>query len=361
MRTSLRSAGADPKTNSLTSASYSSDCSDEYSGSHPTPGPQRACQTWRVSDFAPNCTEILLQSGLISVSFDRAIERRRQAEWLREQLSGSAQLIALWRERNLFRWGRENGPLYLDACTVTIPLSTIFLGVRSNGRSLFAADVRDATEEEEALKILRLNGDQARFVQLRAFDGSLTPEDRSLLFYSRSMIHWHQEQRFCGRCGAPTQVEEGGHVMGCTNPDCAAKHFPRTDPATIMLVHDGEKCLLGRQASWPAGVYSTLAGFVEPGETLEEAVFREVKEESGVEVKNIRYFSSQPWPFPQSLMLGFVAEAINKELSCGSELEDVRWFTLSEARELLVKLSTRFPHLDTIAKRLIRHWVDHPP
>lgn len=293
------------------------------------------------------------------MNFDRAIERRGQTQWLSEQLSASAQLIPLWRERNLFRWGKEKGPLFVDACAVTAPLNMIFLGIQPNGRSLFAADVRDAAEEEEALKILCLNSDQARFIQLRAYNGFLAPGDRALLFYSRSMIHWHQEQRFCGRCGARTQVEEGGHVMGCTNPKCAAKHFPRTDPATIMLVGDGEKCLLGRQASWPAGVYSTLAGFVESGETLEEAVFREVKEESGVEVKNIRYFGSQPWPFPQSLMLGFFAEATNRELSCGSELEDVRWFTVSEARELLVKLSTRFPHLDTIARRLIKHWVEH--
>jgi len=292
------------------------------------------------------------------MSIDRAIERRSQTQWLREQLSTFAQLIPLWRERNLFRCGKDTGPLYLDACAVTAPLNTIFLGVRPNGRSLFATDVSDAAEEEDALRTLGLSSEQARFIQLRAYNGALTPEDRAVLFYSRSMIHWHQEQGFCGRCGAPTQAEEAGHVMGCTNPDCAAKHFPRTDPATIMLVHDGEECLLGRQASWPAGVYSTLAGFVEAGETLEEAVFREVKEESGVEVKNIRYFGSQPWPFPQSLMLGFFAEAINRELRCGSELEDVRWFTVSQARELLVKLATRFPHLDTIAKRLIRHWVD---
>lgn len=286
------------------------------------------------------------------------MERRSQTDWLRAQLAGSAQMLPLWRERNLFHLGKEKGPLYLDSCTVKAPLETIFLGVQTNGRSLFAADLSDAREEEEALRILNLASDRARFFQLREFNGSLTPEDRALLFYSRSMIHWHQEQRFCGRCGAPTQGEEGGHVMACPNPNCAVKHFPRTDPATIMLVDDGEKCLLGRQASWPAGVYSTLAGFVEPGETLEEAVFREVKEESGVEVRNIRYFGSQPWPFPQSLMLGFFAEATTRELSCGSELEDVRWFTVSEARELLVKLSTRFPHLDTIAKRLIRQWVE---
>jgi NAD+ diphosphatase len=299
-----------------------------------------------------------LRSYLSVVSIDRAIERRGQTQWLRAQLSGSAQMLPLWRERNLFHLGKEKGPLYLDSCTVKAPLDTIFLGVQTNGRSLFAADVSGAGEEEQALRILNLKSDQARFFQLREFNGCLTPEDRALLFYSRSMVHWHREQRFCGRCGAPTQAEEGGHVTACTNPNCAVKHFPRTDPATIMLVHDGEKCLLGRQASWPPGVYSTLAGFVEPGETLEEAVFREVKEESGVEVKNIRYFGSQPWPFPQSLMLGFFAEATTRELSCGNELEDVRWFTVSEARELLVKLSTRFPHLDTIAKRLIRHWVD---
>jgi len=292
------------------------------------------------------------------VSFNRAIERRGQGEWLRAQLSGSAQMLPLWRERNLFRLGKDKRTLYIDSCTLEAPLDPIFLGIQSNGRSLFAVDVSSSGEEEDALQILNLNNGQARFFQLREFDGSLTPEDRALLFYSRSMIHWHREQRFCGRCGTPTQPEEGGHVMACINQNCATKHFPRTDPATIMLVYDGERCLLGRQASWPVGVYSTLAGFVEPGETLEEAVFREVKEESGVEVTNIRYFGSQPWPFPQSLMFGFVAEAITRELRCGSELEDVRWFTVSQARELLVKLSTRFPHLDTIAKRLIRHWVD---
>ena len=133
--------------------------------------------------------------------------------------------------------------------------------------------------------------------------------------------------------------------MGCTNPECQTKHFPRTDPATIMLVHSGDRCLLGRQASWPEGMYSTLAGFVEPGEKLEEAVFREVKEESGILVKNIRYFGAQPWPFPQSLMLGFFAEAETQEITRGIELEDVRWFDLTETQELLGRLESRFPHL----------------
>jgi NAD+ diphosphatase len=298
------------------------------------------------------------QPSSVMTTIDRAIERRSQPDWLRAQLSGSAQVLPLWRGHNLFHVNNEMGPLYLDSRTVQALLDTVFLGVRSNGKALFAADVSGVEDEEEALRIFNLTTDQGRFFQLREFKGSLTPQDRAVLFYSRSMIHWHQEQKYCGRCGALTQPEEGGHVMACTNSQCAAKHFPRSDPATIMLVHNGENCLLGRQAAWPLGVYSTLAGFVEPGETLEEAVVREVKEESGVEVKNIRYFGSQPWPFPQSLMLGFFAEAITEEIKCGSELEDVRWFTPPEARALMVKLATRFPHLDTIARRLIREWVE---
>jgi len=152
--------------------------------------------------------------------------------------------------------------------------------------------------------------------------------------------------------------EEAGHVMACTNPECGKKHFPRTDPATIMLVHSGDQCLLGRQAAWPKGIYSTLAGFAEAGEKLEDAVFREVKEESGIEVRDIRYFGSQPWPFPQSLMLGFYAEAKTKTVTVGAELEEVRWFDLPEAKEVLGRLTGRFPHLDTIARRLIRHWIE---
>ena len=218
-------------------------------------------------------------------------------------------------------------------------------------------DLSAIPTEEGALAYLALDSNQTRFIPLRQFDGPLSAEDRSLLFYSRSLTHWQREQRFCNRCGSPTVAEEAGHVMACTNPACATKHFPRTDPATIMLVHDGDRCLLGRQSSWPEGMYSTLAGFVEPGESLEEAVFREVKEESGIEVKNIHYFGSQPWPFPQSLMLGFVAEAATREITRGAELEDVRWFDVSEARNLVRKLAGRFPHLDTIARRLIRHWV----
>jgi len=291
-------------------------------------------------------------------TLDRAVHRRGDATWLQAELMDSARLIFTWQGCNLFSVAETKRPLLLAAPRLTMALDTIFLGILPDGASLFAADLNEGQTEREALTQLGLTLDQARFTQLRQFDGSLSPEDRALLFYSRSMTHWHQVQKYCSRCGSPTRPEEAGHVMACTNPSCAAKYFPRTDPATIMLVHDGDRCLLGRQPSWPAGVYSTLAGFVEPGETAEEAVFREVKEESGVEVKNIRYFGSQPWPFPQSLMLGFFAEATTTDIKCGTELADVRWFEVSEARELLKRLAARFPHLDTIARRLIRSWLE---
>ncbi len=294
---------------------------------------------------------------LPSESLEREAHRRGDEEWLRQRLTDSAQFIFVWRGLSLFGVGEEKQPLSIEMHELSEVLSPIFLGILANGESIFAADLSTRESEQEALNFLNLTTEQARFTALREFDGTLSPEQRSLLFYSRSMTHWHQEQKFCSRCSYPTLAEEAGHVMGCTNPECQTKHFPRTDPATIMLVHAGDRCLLGRQASWPEGMYSTLAGFVEPGEKLEEAVFREVKEESGILVKNIRYFGAQPWPFPQSLMLGFFAEAETQEITRGVELEDVRWFDLTETQELLGRLESRFPHLDTIARRLIRHWL----
>jgi NAD+ diphosphatase len=172
------------------------------------------------------------------------------------------------------------------------------------------------------------------------------------------LANWRSEQKFCNRCGSPTYPEEGGHVMACSSGNCAVKHFPRSDPATITLVHDGNNCLLGRQSSWPEGVYSTLAGFVEAGESVEDSVRREVREESGIVVGDVRYFGSQPWPFPRSLMLGCFAQAVTREIARGPELADVRWFDLTETREVLKRLSTRFPHLDTIARRLICSWLE---
>ncbi len=145
---------------------------------------------------------------------------------------------------------------------------------------------------------------------------------------ARAILHWRNRNRYCGACGGELAFQRGGWQARCTG--CGSEHYPRTDPAVIVAVTDGERLLLGRQASWPPQRYSTLAGFVEPGESLEQAVAREVLEESGVRVRNARYLASQPWPFPGSLMLGFMAEAEPDEPDIGDELEDARWFTRDE-------------------------------
>ncbi|HEY0684254.1 MAG TPA: NAD(+) diphosphatase [Steroidobacter sp.] len=193
------------------------------------------------------------------------------------------------------------------------------------------------------------------FQDLRMIAGALPPEEAGLLAYARAMIHWRDTHRFCGRCGSPTQPSDGGHVLRCSNEACRSQQFPRIDPAVIVLVTDGERALLGRQAAWPPGRYSTIAGFVEPGESLEDAVVREVREETGVEVDVVDYHSSQPWPFPSSLMLGFTAHASSTEIvRVDDELEDVRWWTRAEIAGGAVAL----PITHSISFRLVEDWYD---
>ena len=165
---------------------------------------------------------------------------------------------------------------------------------------------------------------------------------------------WRARHRRCGVCGAPTLITRAGHCRVCSDPSCAQEYFPRIDPAIIVLVSDGERALLGRQASWPARRYSTIAGFVEPGESLEDAVVREVAEETGVAVTEVRYHSSQPWPFPSSVMLGFKARApADSEVRVGGELEDARWFT----REQVHSGEALTPPTQSISWRLIESWL----
>ncbi|HWK51390.1 MAG TPA: NAD(+) diphosphatase [Steroidobacter sp.] len=193
------------------------------------------------------------------------------------------------------------------------------------------------------------------FQDLRMLAGALPPEEAGLLAYARAMIHWRETHRFCGRCGSPTAAVDGGHVLRCSNESCHSQQFPRIDPAVIVLVTDGDRALLGRQASWPAGRYSTIAGFVEPGESLEDAVVREVHEETGVAVGAVDYHSSQPWPFPSSLMLGFTAYARSTDISrVDDELEDVRWWT----REEIAGGAVALPITHSISFRLVEDWYD---
>jgi NAD+ diphosphatase len=169
------------------------------------------------------------------------------------------------------------------------------------------------------------------------------------------MLLWRERNRYCGRCGSLTMPIQGGHVLECTDPTCVTQLFPRIDPAVIVLITDGERTLLGRQAAWPAGRYSTIAGFVEPGESLEDAVVREVREETGIEVASVDYHSSQPWPFPSSLMLGFTAFAATTAIDLADqELEDARWLT----REQIAAGEVALPIIHSISFRLIEDWYD---
>jgi NAD+ diphosphatase len=232
--------------------------------------------------------------------------------------------------------------------------------------------VEGLTAEESQLTLLGWFGDRrcvliqlpeqadfhpagTEYEELRPLLAPLPEPEARLLTYVRALVLWRARHRFCGACGAPTEPRHAGHVLVCTA--CGTQFFPRIDPAIIVLVTDGTHALLGRQAAWPPGRYSTLAGFVEPGESLEEAVAREVFEETGARVRAVRYIGAQPWPFPASLMIGFQAEATQEPIRLDGELEDARWFERSELR------STRAPLLPpphTIARRLIERWLQSP-
>ena len=194
-----------------------------------------------------------------------------------------------------------------------------------------------------------------RFEELRPLASELEEGEAGLLAYARALAYWQHRHRRCGVCGTATAPHRAGHVMRCMSTNCATDFFPRVDPAIIVLVCDGDRALLGRQASWPAGRYSTIAGFVEPGESLEDAVAREVLEETGVVVTEAHYHSSQPWPFPSSLMLGFMASAAPDSIASSSaELEDARWFT----RGQIAAGEAVLPPPTSISHRLIANWFD---
>ncbi|MGA8756451.1 MAG: NAD(+) diphosphatase, partial [Stellaceae bacterium] len=196
------------------------------------------------------------------------------------------------------------------------------------------------------------------FAEFRQLGGRLDRRDAALLAHARAMLYWHARHRFCGVCGSPTRAEEAGHMRRCTDPACHSMHFPRTDPAVIMLVTSGENALMGRSRNFPPGMYSTLAGFVEPGESLEDAVAREVREEAGIEVGAVDYHSSQPWPFPANIMLGFHAHALTTEITVDyGELEDARWVERGWLLAHTDDDTFRMPRLDSIARRLIEDWL----
>lgn len=287
---------------------------------------------------------------------DRAALYRDDMQALIGRISGgTARIVPIWRSQNLVvasDSGDEPVPVLLqgDHPVVGQAETLIFLGLYEEVAH-FAIDL--SLHEAPPLDDIGI------FQDLRAFGQLISHADGSVLAYARGLVFWHQRHRFCGVCGSQTESAQAGHVRMCTNPDCGAQHFPRTDPAVIMLVHDGnDRIVLGRQANWPPGMHSVLAGFVEPGESLEDAVAREIFEEAGITVRDIRYHSSQPWPFPASIMLGFTAEASTLDLNIDlNEIEEARWYSRQEILASPEDMSFRLPRRDSIARRLVDDWL----
>jgi NAD+ diphosphatase len=291
-----------------------------------------------------------------AAGLDRAGYRRKDPAWLAARLADPlSRFVPVWRSQNLVVSRGEAAPqaAFLARHEIAGDGEFALLGMIDE-RAYFAIDLSHLATPLDALPATA----PLEFTDLRRVGPLLARHEGSLLAYARGIAYWHGRHRCCGVCGSTTQSEEGGHVRRCSNAACNAQHFPRTDPAVIMLVHDGERCLLGRQRIWPPGMHSTLAGFVEPGESLEEAVAREVQEETGIIIDRVTYHSSQPWPFPASIMLGFHARALTTEIRVDhSELQDARWverkFLLSHADDD----SFRMPRRDSIARRLIEDWL----
>jgi NAD+ diphosphatase len=282
---------------------------------------------------------------------DRDAHLRKDPAWFERALADErSRVVPVWNSRNLIVEGEAPRAALLELAAIPEERRNgnelILLG-RFRDSEVFAYEV--AAPEPPQLGI------GTRFEDLRMLASILPAEEAGLLGYARGMVSWRARHRFCGTCGATTLAAKGGHVLICTNPACRHEQFPRIDPAIIVLVSDGERALLGRQAAWPVGRYSTIAGFVEPGESLEDAVAREVFEETGIGVDQIQYHSSQPWPFPSSLMLGFTAHALNTQIQRrDDELEDAQWFT----REDLALGRPIVPPSVSISFRLIEHWFD---
>ncbi|MCA1299915.1 NAD(+) diphosphatase [Stappia indica] len=302
---------------------------------------------------------------------ERLSEHRGDAEWLARHFSAEAARFVLFCDKRPVVDVSDQGPgrplsvLHrrdrADRLSMRVEDSLLLGfapegGAPEKGAPVFAAPLEIDADQLEAL------GEPLKPIDLRslALQGVLEPGMLGMLAQASALLHWHDTHRFCSRCGSPSVMTLGGYRRDC--PACGSLHFPRTDPVAIMLVSDGERCLMGRTPQIAEGVYSTLAGFIEPGETVEEAVRREVFEEAGIHVGAVSYRASQPWPFPASLMMGCHGTATSREIRMDeSELEDCRWFSRKEVRAMMASdhpQGLMVPPPLSIAHWLIRSWIE---
>ncbi len=259
---------------------------------------------------------------------------------------GDTRFVAIWQSRCMIQ---DEAPVLLQQSALGDTWRrelAIYLGTLT-GSHLFAValdgPLSDHGPSESAFD------NHGRLLSLQSED------DGALLAYAKGMVEWQQRHLYCGLCGSANRPEQSGFVMVCQNNDCAHRCFPRVDPAIIVLVTDADKCLLGRQARWPEGRFSTIAGFVEPGESMEDAVRREVLEETNVSVGDVSYLGSQPWPFPAAIMVGFHAEALSTKIALtDAELAAAGWYT----REQIAAGAIKLPPVNSIAFQLIEAWFD---
>ena len=305
---------------------------------------------------------------------DRVAERRDDAAFL-AGLGGraDAKVLLIGRDMPILKRDETRAVLFpwAELASLGGAKYEALLGLDADGAPVFAARLPDEAIEQRDdqsdgfldRRVLVLPGrDDLELVDLRsiAMQGLVSPEALAMVGTAKAILDWHARHGFCANCGQPTRVTAAGWRRECEG--CKTQHFPRTDPVVIMLAIDGDRCLLGRQKRFPKGMYSALAGFVEPGETIEEAVRREILEESGVVTGPVRYVASQPWPFPSSLMIGCFALARETQVRIDEqELEDARWFDREEARSMFEKRhpdALLAPHRMAIAHHLVKYWLD---
>jgi len=291
---------------------------------------------------------------------ERASYRRTDEAWLAGRLADPESLaLAIWNGKPLLETGENGAPriAYLPAGLAKIHSvgweKLVFLGLWRE-TAVFALDFDGEADPVDG----PLEG-LGRFEDLRLTAPTLAAGEAAILATAKQVFEWRRKHRFCAACGAASEAVEGGWKRQC--PTCGTQHFPRTDPVVIMLAVEGERCLLGRQGVWPKGMYSALAGFVEPGESIEEACARELFEEAAVRALKVSYHSTQPWPYPMSLMIGLIAEIEPGEpVADQVELDEVRWFTRAEADALVrgTHPDARAPGALAIAHQLIKAWAE---